>query len=207
MEDFTTQIVIIDDNRKETDPLIVNLRMQYQNVEIVLKNKASEGLNYILANLNKKTIVLLDYDLGKGEPNGTKILNDIREKTSLVYVIMITANTLDRIPKEELIEYINKDAFAFISRTINLSDYKPIIEKALHSLDARVDCVLEQWIVRHSEEEQNKPYLKTSSGKIYTLKDILNEIRQQTPFGKEMERSILMLSVDLLTRNKKQIND
>ncbi|MDP3463530.1 MAG: hypothetical protein Q8S18_12130 [Bacteroidales bacterium] len=207
MSDTNTQVVIIDDNRKETDPLIVNLKKQFRNVEIVLRTKATEGLNYILENLDRKTIVLLDYDLGKGEPNGTSILKDIRKKTSLVYVIMVTANNIDNIPRDELVEYINKDAFAFISRTITLADVNPIIQNAIHFLDARVDSVLEQWILKHEGSELEQPYLKTTSGKTLTLKDILSEIRLQTTFGKEMERNILMLAIDLLTRNKKQIND
>ena len=207
MEDSNTQIVIIDDHRNETDPLIINLKMKFNKVDIVLKTKAREGLDYILANLNKKTIVLLDYDLGSGEPTGTLILNDIRKKTSLVYVIMVTANNLDNIPRSDLVDYINKDAFAFISRTITLTEIEPLIEKALHFLDARVDSILEQWLNRHSESDMLKPYLKSSSGKTYNMKDVLAEIRLQTPFGKDMERSILMLAVDLLTRNKRQIND
>ncbi|MGE5406456.1 MAG: hypothetical protein ACM3NR_01990 [Methanosarcina sp.] len=202
----TTQIVIIDDNRKDTDPLIVNLKREFTFVDVVLKTKAKDGLEYILANLNKKIVVLLDYDLGMGEPNGTRILNDIRNKTSLVYVIMVTANNIENIPRKDLIDYINKDAFAFISRTITLSDISPIIAKALHFLDARVDSILEQWINRHGKDEITKPYLKTSSGKTYNLEDILTEIRMQTSFGKEMERSILMLAVDLLTRGKRQID-
>lgn len=207
MKNPKNQIVIIDDNRNEKDPLIVNLKLQFVDYNIILKNKASEGLKHILESLDKKTIVLLDYDLGRNEPNGTEILNDIRKKTSLVYVIMITANNLDNIPREDLVDYINKDAFAFISRTVSFKVVKPLIEKAMHFLDARVDCVLEQWINRHSEKDLNEPYLQTSTGNTFTLKEILNEVRLQTPFGIEMERSILMLAVDLLTRNKRQIND
>ncbi|WP_321369504.1 response regulator [uncultured Draconibacterium sp.] len=201
------QIVIIDDNRKETDPLLVQLKLHFKDYEVVLRNKAKDGLDYILKSLDKKTIVLLDYDLGRNEPNGTEILNDIRKRTSLVYVIMVTANNLDNIPREDLVEYINKDAFAFVSRTVSYKRVKPLIERAMHFLDARVDSILEQWINRHSEDELNKPYLQTSAGEKYSLKDILSEIRLQSAFGKEMERSILMLAIDLLTRNKRQIDD
>lgn len=66
---------------------------------------------------------------------------------------------------------------------------------------------VEQWITNHSGDEQNVSYLTASSGKTYTLKEILTEIRQQSDFGKSIERKILLLTIDLLTRGKKQIDD
>lgn len=78
------KIVIIDDNFQETDPLKVSLEIQIPEADIILRKKASEGLSYILENLSSKMIVLLDYDLGQGEENGTDILLKIREKTSLI---------------------------------------------------------------------------------------------------------------------------
>jgi hypothetical protein len=49
--------------------------------------------------------------------------------------------------------------------------------------------------------------LTTTTGETYTLKDILREIRQQSAFGQKMERNIMMLAVDLLTRGKKQVSN
>ncbi|HNW70037.1 MAG TPA: hypothetical protein PKI01_06520 [Bacteroidales bacterium] len=206
MNNSKVQIVIIDDNRKETDPLIVSLKMHFKDAEIILKVKSSEGLDYVLENRNKKTIVLLDYDLGKGELNGTELFRKIREKTSLIYVIIITANNINNIPYDELIEYINNNAFAFVYRTISIAEIKPIIEKAIHALDANVDGALEQWINMHPESVRNSPYIFSRSGKSYTLDQILEEIRHQTDFGKEMEKDILLLAIDMLARGKKKIN-
>jgi hypothetical protein len=122
-------------------------------------------------------------------------------------VIIITAKFIDDISNKELVTYINKDALAVIDKTTSLTEKIECIKKAIHSLDIRVDCALEQWIANHSENEQNEPYLTTTSGETYTLKDILKQIRQQTVFGKKMECNILMLAVDLLTRGKKKISD
>jgi len=206
MNTSKVQIVIIDDNRKDTDPLIVSLKMHFKDADIILKKKSSDGLDYILENLNKKTIVLLDYDLGKGELNGTELFRKIREKTSLIYVIIITANNINNIPYDELIEYINNNAFAFVYRTISIAELKPIIEKAIHSLDAKVDSALEQWIYLHTDSEKVAPYLHSREGKTYTLNQILEEIRLQTNFGKEMEKDILLLAIDMLSRGKKKID-
>lgn len=73
--------------------------------------------------------------------------------------------------------------------------------------NASVCHALERWILNHSEDEQNEPYLITTTGETYSLKDILKEIRQQTEFGRKMEQNIIMLAVDLLTRGKRVIND
>jgi DNA-binding NtrC family response regulator len=207
MENSSLNIIVIDDNLKETAPLLVQLKLNFKNAKIILKKTAKEGLQYVLDNLNSKMIVLLDYDLGANEPNGTEVFTKIREKTSLLYVIIITAKLIDDIPNSELVTYINKDALAVIDKTISLADRIDYVKKAVHLLDVKVDCLLEQWITSHSEDEQNEPYLTTTSGQTYTLKDILTEIRQSTDFGKKMERKILLLAIDLLTRGKKQVDD
>ncbi len=207
MKDSKLNILVIDDNIRITDALLVHLKLNFNDAEITLKNKAREGLEYVLNNLNRKMIVLLDYDLGTDEMNGTKMFLRIREKTALLYVIIITAKLIDDIPNRELVEYINKDALALVDKTVSLEDKIRLVKDAVHSLDVKVDCMLEQWILAHSEDEQNQPYLTTTSGEIFTLKDVLKEIRQQTDFGRKMERNIMMLAIDLLTRGKKQLGN
>jgi len=199
-------IIVIDDNMKKDDSFLVELAMHFTDANIVLKNNNKDGLDFIMENINSKMIVLLDYDMGGGE-TGTEIFDKIREKTALIYIIIITAKLIDNIPNKELAEYINKDALAIVDRTISLKDRINLVRKAINTLNVRLDSVLEQWINKHSDKEQNEPYLTTVSGKEYTLKDILAEIRQQTEFGKSMERKMLLLTVDLLTRGKKQIDD
>ena len=202
-----TKIVIIDDNFDMFDPLVVELKESFPQANVYVINNPEEGLNFVLANLSKKIIVLLDYNFKTGQPKGHDILLKIREKTSLVYVILITAKPFSTIPHEELVDFVNNDTLAVVQNTVDTSEILKIVSKAEQQLNVRVDCVLEQWILNHSEEEQNEPYLTTTSGQTYTLKEILTQIRQGTEFGKSMERKILMLAVDLLTRGKKQIDD
>jgi DNA-binding NtrC family response regulator len=202
-----TEIVIIDDNFDMFDPLVVELRENFPEANISVINNPEEGLNFVLARLSKKIIVLLDYNFRTGQPKGHDILLKIREKTSLVYVIIMTAKQFSTIPHEELVDFVNNDALAVVQNTVDTADVVKLVAKAEQQLSVRVDCVLEQWISNHSEEEQNQPYLTTTSGETYTLKDILNAIRQRTEFGQKMERNIMMLAVDLLTRGKKQINN
>ena len=206
-----TEIVIIDDSFDMLnifdDPLVVELKEHFPEANITVRNNPDEGLKFVLANLSKKIIVLLDYNFKTGQPKGHNILLKIREATSLVYVIMMTAKQFSTIPHTELVDFVNNDALAIVQNTADTSEILKLVSKAFQQLNIRVDCVLEQWISNHSEEEQNEPYLTTTSGKTFTLKEILGEIRQQTDFGKKMERNIMMLAVDLLTRGKKQVNN
>lgn len=80
MDNSNLNIVVIDDKLKETDPLLVQLKLNFKEAKISLKTNAKEGLEFILTNLNSKMIVLLDYDLGANEPNGIALFTKIREK-------------------------------------------------------------------------------------------------------------------------------
>ena len=151
-------------------------------------------------------IVLLDINFSHGELSGSQVFENIREKTSLIYVIMITARSFSELKSEELASMINNDALA-IENVFKYPEIVKLVEAAFHKLDVRVDCVLEQWINRHTFEERATPYITTVSGKTYSLDDLKNEIRMQSEFGKEMERNILLLAIDLLTRGKQKLDD
>lgn len=202
-----TEIVIIDDSFEMFDPLVVELREHFPAANVTIKNNPDEGLKFVLANLSRKIIVLLDYNFKTGQPKGHDILLKIREATSLVYVIIMTAKQFSTIPHTELVDFVNNDALAVVQNTVDTAEILKLVSKAAQQLSVRVDCVLEQWISNHSEDKQNESYLTTSTGKTYTLKDILKEIRQQSDFGKKMERNIIMLAIDLLTRGKKQVSN
>ncbi len=202
-----TEIVIIDDSFDMFDPLVIELREHFSGANVTVINNPDEGLKFVLANLSKKIIVLLDYNFKTGQPKGHDILLKIREATSLVYVIIMTAKQFSTIPHSELVDFVNNDALAVVQNTVDTAEILKLVSKAAQQLSVRVDCILEQWISNHSEDELNEPYLTTTTGETYTLKDILKEIRQQSAFGQKMERNIMMLAVDLLTRGKKQISN
>ncbi len=202
-----TEIIIIDDSFDLFDPLVIELKEHFPKANVTVINNPDEGLNFILSNLSKKIIVLLDYNFKTGQPKGHDILLKIREKTSLVYVIMMTAKQFSTIPHSELVDFVNNDALAVVQNTIDTSEIINIVSKAAQQLSVRVDCVLEQWISNHSDDKKDEPYLTTANGSTLTLKEILNEVRQQTDLGRKLERNIMLLAIDLLTRNKKQLDN
>lgn len=201
------KIVIIHDDLSDNDPLIVELRNKYGSENIIFTKQSQEGLEYVLGNLSQKIIVILDLKFKANERSGVDVFENIRQRTSLVYIIIWTASSLNEVGAENLVKFINNDALAFISATDPYEKILEVVEKAAHDLDTRVASVIEQWISRQSGSEKDVPYITSVSGKQYTLTNILEEIRTQTAFGREMEKNTLMLAIDLLTRQKEKIDD
>ncbi len=200
------QIVVIHDNLNESNPLILSLKDEFDDENVLLYRSSTQGLQYVLENISKKTIVLLDWDLGTDEPNGAKVIEQIRDKTSLIYVIIVSAN-FDRIPSEDYIKFVNNDALAITSLTSDITEKIDLIKKAQNQLNRRVDVVLEEWLSGLSQEERDKPYLTTKSGKTYTFLELLDDIRQGKPDAINVEHNIIYAAIDLLSRGKRQIND
>lgn len=201
------KIVIIHDDLAEDDPLLVELRDIHGPENVTLKKESQEGLDYVLANLSEKAIVILDLNFKANEPSGVDVFDKIRERTSLIYIIVLTAKDLHQVAAEDLVKFINNDALAFIPVTDSYQKVLEAVAKAAHELDTSVASVLEQWISRQSDDVKNAPYVTTETGKRYTLANLLDEIRKQTAFGKKMEKNILLLAIDLLTRQKERIDD
>jgi DNA-binding NarL/FixJ family response regulator len=201
------KILIIHDDLSERDPIVVTLQEIYGKENVLLEKRSSEGLKYIHNHLASKLIVLLDFDLGPGEPHAPEVIEKIREETSLVYVIIITAKLLSDISKESLMSFINNDALAMLPATGDTDEILKHVEKAAHSLDTRVDCVLEQWIAKRPKNLREKPYLTTRSGVTYTLDDLIVEIRKETDIGQRLEKGILQLAIEQLTNGDEKLND
>jgi DNA-binding NtrC family response regulator len=207
MNAIPPKIVVIHDDLTDNDPLLVELRSKYGRNNVIFKKKSQEGLDYVLENLSQKIIVVLDLKFKANEPSGVSVFENIRQRTSLIYIIVWTASSLGDVGSEDLVKFINNDALAFISSTESYEKVLEVVDKAAHELDTRVAGVIEQWISQRPDREKDAPYLTTVSGKQYSLADILEEIRKQTAFGKGMEKNILMLAIDLLARQNEKVND
>lgn len=202
-----TKIIVIDDNLKKNAPLMVELIDKYGINNILLFNRSSEGLDFILQNLFQRMVIILDWDLGHGELQGIEIFDNIRAKTSLAFIIFNTVKEIDDIPRKQLKKMINNDAMAIVDKTDGYKTTLKFVDEAVHQLDSRLDSVLEQWVNRHSEDERIKPFIASRSGQVYSLNDLLKEIRLKTLMGKDMEKKMIYLTIDLLARGKEKIDD
>jgi hypothetical protein len=205
------KIVIIGRQPKDLDVFKFELELIYGDNSVIIFDNSEAGLEYIFTHLTQKQIVILDYDLSLNQNNeketGLDVLKKIREKTSLLSVIVCTTKLLPDIPQLELKEFINNHIFWFSDKMDETLERVEIVKKAVAFLDKQVDTILEQWILRRTEMEREIPYITTKSGKSYSLNDLLVEIRNQTPVGMELERNMINLTIDLLTRDKEKLND
>lgn len=208
MKTEDTKIVVIHDGLIPIqDPLLVELKNKFGNEQVVHLENSNQGLDYVLNNLSQKMVVLLDINFSKGELSGIQVFDDIRNKTALVYVILITADEYYKIKNEDLIFLINHDAFAIESVTTDYTNIISLVEKAVHKLEVRIDSVLEEWIMQQPAGKRNLPYIRIKNGESYTLNQILESIRQQTEIGQKLERNILKLAIDLLVRQRRELEN
>ena len=77
------------------------------------------------------------------------------------------------------------------------------IETIRNLWNVRFDCVLEQWLLRHPEDNNKEAFSEASTGKSYTWADILVELRLQTPVGKSFEKMLNEYYIYQLTHSKK----
>lgn len=200
------RIVIIDDNFRKNDPLAIALEEEYGEKSVEILRTPNEGIEYILNNLSSKIVVLLDMDLGEKERRGDAVFKEIREKTTLVTVIIMSAN-LPALTNEELRGFINNHAFSTINSNDGVKVNLPIIKNAVNKLNLRVDCALEEWILRNNPDDREKPFLTLRTGEKYSLNQVLNEIRKghESELGMFFQESILNMAVELLARQKESL--
>lgn len=200
------RIVIIDDNFRENSPLVITLKEKHGDENVQIFRRPDDGVAFVLSNLSSKIVVLLDMTFGANERRGEEIFDEIRSKTSLATIIIMSAN-LATLSNDTLRRFINNHAFSAINSNDPVKVNLPVIENAVGQLSLRVDCALEEWILRHTPEERGKPYLTVRTGEKYSLDQILTEIRQNTELGIYLQKGILRVAVELLARQKETLKD
>jgi len=208
METVPVKVIVIHDDIDEKSPIMVELYVRYHNDHVLLFKHSQTGLDYVLNHLGQKMVVLLDINFYDGkELSGLKVFERIREKTSLVYIILTTVSKINDIDEDSLKMLINKELFSYESFTSDYSNVLLLIEEAIMKLNVRVDAVIEAWMMRHSPEVRSKPFIKTKIGEVYSMNDVLDSIRMQTAIGIEFEKNLLKLAIDIFSKQKIQTND
>ncbi|MFP3592973.1 hypothetical protein [Chryseobacterium sp. SIMBA_038] len=203
-----TKIIIVHDDMDEDYPLIIMLKAKYLEENVLLFKHSQEGLAYILDNLGQKMVVLLDKNFKDvNDISGLEVFEKIREKTSLIYVVLISANSISEFSEDELKMLINRDLFKLETFTSDSSRIISLVDDAVLNTSLRVDAVIEEWIMRHPIEKRTQIMLKTKEGQNYTMNDILESIRKQTEIGLDFEKSLLKLAIELFSRQKLLLND
>lgn len=198
MSNLYFRIVVVDDNMRAHAPFIKRLEKKFPNASVELFDTVEKGTDDILSNINSKTIVFMDckFDLGLQGFDGLK---KIRDATSLIGIVMMSANSIDHFENPDIQLMINSKDIYFI-RNNDLIEAEEKVRNIIQEWDTRIDCVLEQWVLNRKAMNMDEPYIKTEEG-IKSLSEILSEIRKGTAIGLRLERNILMLAIDLLTKD------
>ena len=200
------KIVFIDDNLSEEEPFVQNIRKHYKDADYkhVFQNP-DKGLEYVLDNLNNKMIVFIDWNFSGHRKKGIDLLKEIRKKTSLLYIVMMSANQLGTdIPLDSIIEMMNEENFFYLDRSNDdFNSVTAIIDKIRANWNTKFDCVLEQWLIRHPKDNNKEAFSEASTGKTYTWADILSELRLQSSIGKSFEQKLNEFYIYQLNRSKK----
>lgn len=197
-------ILIIDDNIKlKEDTLVWELQDKYGKDQVHFISDPNEALDFVKNNLAKNIVVLLDIQFPANEMNGHNILSEIRKLSELIPVILWSG--IDE-SNETFSDFINNNAFRFIGKTATSTEIIAVINEAVNYFNTNLDNTIEDWIIQKNEDK-DKPIYFTSDGKSYSLNQILHEIRKQTDVGKSFAKKLNELTIDLLLRNKENLND
>ena len=186
-------LVFIDDNMREglDNPFVRSIGKFKEDATLSVFIDPQEGLDFVLNNLNSRMIVFLDCKFDGYGLQGINVLKKIREQTSLLYIVMMSANAISQIAGLDIIEMINEDFIWFFDRNNGtVKDACDLIDRIKTLWTTRFDCVLEQWLIRHPEDNDKEAFSEASTGRTYTWADILEELRLQTTVGKSFEQML-----------------
>jgi DNA-binding NtrC family response regulator len=199
-------VVIDDDSGLKKDPFFrVEIVEKFPDVVLSFFEDSKDAIPFIVGKMaiSEKIIVLLDLGFPGNSSQGTDILKIIREKSLIIPVIIYTAANEDLMIAQDL---INLKTTAFIRKNFSMADKLGILKTVIDFLDIDMVTAIDEWIAANPKERRNTQFITTSDGKTFTLNELLNEIRQETPTGKYFANNLLKLTVDLIARNKEKIN-
>ena len=183
------KLVFIDDNMKDgiNDAFVRAIGKKLSDAELAVFTDTEEGLKFIMDNLNSQMIAFIDCKFDGFAKQGTDLLKEIREKTSLLYIVMMSANNLKQIEGIDIVAMINKDFIWFYDRNNgSVEEACSLIQHITQYWSSRFDCVLERWLVRHPEDKDKIVYSRNR--KAYSWDQLLKEVRLQTEVGKDFAR-------------------
>lgn len=189
-------IVVIDDD--PNDSWVSDMQLAYKNAVVKSFASPQEAMEYVDANLTFKTIIFLDCYFD-GKQLGASSLLNIREKSSLISVVMMSAQNLSRMNEAELIELINARDLYYVKKPEVEDKYTNIISQIQDSWKNSFDCNLEKWLLNN---ESNDKIVYYANGKGYSAKDVLHAIRQQDEVGRIIQTAMNLYTIDALLKSK-----
>ncbi|MBO7478041.1 MAG: response regulator [Salinivirgaceae bacterium] len=193
MEKSKTKVYIIDDELKSNHPIRVKLEQVFS--EVKLFQKASDAIAAIKESLGSKIILLLDLKLSGGE-SGYKTLYSLRNFSYQIPVIIWTA--IDE-KTSEFFSLINLKTYAIRDKDESNEKMVELVKQADADITYSLSNALERWILAQPGNHDDI-FAVSTGGESYSLNQMLDEVRKDTPKGKEFTQDLVNLTIELMEK-------
>ena len=197
MDKSETKIFIVDDELKSNHPLIVKLG-QFFDV-VTLFKKASDAIARVKDCLGSRIIIILDLRLS-GSETGSKALTTLRKLSYQIPVIIWTAVDEKTI---EFFDLINFKSYAIRDKDESTENLVALVKQADADINYALSNALERWILAQPGDH-NEIYAVATNGESYSLNQMLEEVRNDTPKGKEFTQDLVNLTIELMEKEEKK---
>lgn len=197
MDKSTTKIIIVDDELKSNHPLIVKLGQFFE--EVTLFKKASDAIAKVKDNLGARIIMILDLRLSGGETGG-RALVALRELSYQIPVIIWTAVDEKTM---EFFDLINFKAYAIRDKDESTENLVALVQQADADMNYALSNALERWIMAQPGDH-DEIYAVATNGETVSLNQMLDEVRKDTPKGKEFTQDLVNLTIELMKKEEKK---
>lgn len=191
MEKSETRVYIVDDELKSNHPICIKLEQAF--CEVKLFKKASDAISAIKESLGSKVILLLDLKLSGGE-SGYKTLASLRELSYQIPVIIWTG--MDE-KTSEFFSLINLKTYAIRDKVESTDKMLELVKKADADITYSLSNALERWIMAQPGNH-DELFAVSTGGESYSLNQMLDEVRKDTPKGKEFTQNLVNLTIELM---------
>jgi len=149
---------------------------------------------------NYYDVIVVDWRMGK--MSGMDLMREIDEKHPHPHTKMIMVTAYG--DESTAIDAHHHHAFDYLKKPVDMVEFRKKIEEAVKRRDGIIES-LEDWVETHPEEA-TRPHKATfdenGERQIWSAKEVLEEIRKNTDFGRREYQNIVKLTIDLLTRGK-----
>ena len=197
MENSGTKIFIVDDELKNNHPLIVKLGQYFSDVRLF--KKSSDAIAQVATLLGCKIIMILDLRLSGGEKGQTS-LAELRELSYQIPVIVWTA--VDE-KSEEFFDLINLQTYAIRDKAESIENMVALVQRADADINYALSNALERWIMAQPVDH-DEIFAVATNGESYSLNQMLEEVRKDTPKGKEFTQDLVNLTIELMKKDEKK---
>ena len=197
MDKSATKIIIVDDELKSNHPLIVKLRQFFE--EVTPFRKASDAIAMVKDCLGLRIIMILDLRLSGGE-TGSRALTALRELSYQIPVIIWTAVDEKTI---ECFDLINFKSYAIRDKEESTENLVALVKQADADMNYALSNALERWIMAQPGDH-DEIYAVATNGETVSLNQMLDEVRKDTPRGKEFTQDLVNLTIEMMKKEEKK---